>query len=96
MQFMKIIQSDKYENALSNIISSISSPSISTITSSMSSFVSRNEVEEITNELGEKILTSDALMKIRKDVANEVLMTLGSYIQKLENRIEELERKLED
>ena len=91
---MKIIQSDKYENALSNIISSISSPSISTITSSMSSFVSRNEVEEITNELGEKILTSDALMKIRKDVANEVLMTLGSYIQKLENRIEELERRV--
>lgn len=91
---MKIIQSDKYENALSNIISSISSPSISTITSSMSSFVSRNEVEEITNELGEKILTSDALMKIRKDVANEVLMTLGSYIQKLENRIEELEKRI--
>lgn len=91
---MKIIQSDKYENALSNIISSISSPSISTITSSMSSFVSRNEVEEIANELGEQILTSDALMKIRKDVANEVLTTLGSYIQKLENRIEELEKRI--
>ena len=91
---MKIIQSDKYENALSNIISTISSPSISTITSAMSSYVSRNEVEEIANELGEQILTSDALMKIRKDVANEVLMTLGSYIQKLENRIEELEKRV--
>lgn len=93
---MKGISLHKYENALSNEISAISSPSISTLTSTMSSFVSRNEVEEIANELGEQILTSDALMKIRKDVANEVLMTLGSYIQKLENRIEELEKKLEN
>lgn len=91
---MKEISLHEYENALSNTISAISSPSISTLTSTMSSFVSRNEVEEIANELGEQILTSDALMKIRKDVANEVLMTLGSYIQKLENRIEELEKRV--